>query len=79
MTAEGADVPTPAPIEIVRVKCPHREGLAYRDHNTLSLLPCDCNEPSEVVEVAGVSLGDYTDLRDSRNEWRRVAVERKKS
>lgn len=64
--------------EIVRVKCPHREGLAYRDGVTLSLLPCDCNAPSEVVEVAGVSLDDFTALRESRNEWRRVAVDRKR-
>lgn len=63
--------------EIVRVRCPHREGLAYRDGKMLSLLPCDCNEPSEVVEVAGVSLNDFTALRESRNEWRRVAVERR--
>lgn len=37
--------------EVVRVRCPHREGLAYRDGKMLSLLPCDCNDPSEVLEV----------------------------
>lgn len=63
--------------EIVRVRCPHREGLAYRDGHTLSLLPCDCNEPSEVVEIAGVPIELWDALRRQRNEWRAVAVSRR--
>lgn len=43
----------------------------------LGILPCDCNEPSEVLYVAGVALEEYEALRRDRNEWRRVAVERR--
>jgi hypothetical protein len=39
--------------EVVRVRCPHRIGLCYRDGDLLRLLPCDCNDPSEVLEVIG--------------------------
>ena len=47
-------------VQVVRVQCPHRIGLAYREGSTLTLLPCDCNDPSEVLEVVGVLPADCT-------------------
>ena len=52
--------------EVVRVACPHRIGLAHREGGTLSLLPCDCNEPSTVREVVSAVLPDAVLRTDER-------------